>query len=152
VVVAVAAARGAVVVIAAVTVAVAGVGVAGIVGVALLLLLLELGALLGALRHGGEGFRFERGRRGEGGERGASDGRRGEELSICLEAEGGGIGSILLGSPGLLSSLTFSPRTRVSFVLPSILYLLRKQTMSRQWWFMCIFVFFVFISSKLVVC
>jgi len=85
VVVAVAAARGVVVVIAAVTVAVAGVGVAAIVGVALLLLLLlELGALLGALRHGGEGFRFEGRRRGEEEERGASDGRGkgrdGEEL------------------------------------------------------------------------
>jgi len=77
VVLAVAAARGVVVVIAAVTVAVAGVvGVAAIVGVALLLLLLlELGALLGALRHGGEGFRFEGRRRGEEEERGASDGR-----------------------------------------------------------------------------
>ena len=88
VVVAVAAARGVVVVIAAVTVAVAGVGVAAIVGVALLLLLLELGALLGALRHGGEGFRFEGRRRGEEEERGASDGRgkgrRGIVNPICF--------------------------------------------------------------------
>ena len=87
--VAVAAARGVVVVIAAVTVAVAGVGVAAIVGVALLLLLLlELGALLGALRHGGEGFRFEGRRRGEEEERGASDGRgkgrRGIVNPICF--------------------------------------------------------------------
>lgn len=61
VVVVVAAAGVVVVVVAAVTVAVGGVGVAAIVGVVLLLLLLELGPLLCALRHGGEGFRFERG-------------------------------------------------------------------------------------------
>lgn len=75
-----------VVVVAGVTVAVAGVGVAAIVGVALLLLLLELGPLLGALRHGAEGFlRFERRRRGGEGEVGGEAmGRRGRVKRFVL--------------------------------------------------------------------
>jgi hypothetical protein len=70
VVVAAAGGGGAVVVVAAAAVVV-GVDAAIARVALLLLLLLELGALLGALRHGGEGFRFERGRRGGdgGGER-----------------------------------------------------------------------------------
>jgi hypothetical protein len=62
--------------------------VAAIIRVALLLLL-ELGALLGALRHGGEGFRFERRRRGGGRRRRRAMERKEGRKQICFGVEGG---------------------------------------------------------------
>jgi hypothetical protein len=71
--------------------------VAAIIRVALLLLL-ELGALLGALRHGGEGFRFERRRRGGGRRRWGANGKeRGAEADL-FRCGGRRDETILLGS------------------------------------------------------
>jgi hypothetical protein len=79
--------------------------VAAIIQVALLLLLLlELGALLGALRHGGEGFRFEieegarRRRRSDGKERRGRE--MGEAEADLFRCGGRRDETILLGLPG----------------------------------------------------